>query len=256
MQLERPVVFFDLETTGPSPSTDRIVQIACVRRSPDGSSKEWQALVNPMVPIPTEATEVHGITNAMVSAAPTFKALAGGLLRAIGDADFGGYNARRFDVPLLLAEFKRAGLELQMTGRHIIDPMRVFYRREPRDLAAAVQFYCGSEMTGAHEALADIRATIRVLDAQLERYLDLPRTVPALAEYCADGAIDLDGKFVRKNGATIVNFGEHRGQSLEEIAKKDQSFLKWIIRSDFMEDTKEIARAALKSAPAAQPKPR
>lgn len=247
MNLERPIVFFDLETTGPSPSTDRIVQIACVRRSPDGSSKEWQTLVNPTVPIPPEATEVHGITDAMVSTAPTFGTLAGGLMRAIGDADLGGYNARRLDVPLLLAEFKRAGFAFSLAGRAIIDPMRVFYRREPRDLSAAVRFYCGREMTGAHEALADIRATLDVLDAQLERYPDLPKSVAELSSYCAEDAADLERKLVRKGDDIIVNFGEQKGKSLRWLAENDRGFLSWMLRSDFMPDTKALVEATLQA---------
>ncbi len=245
MNLTRPIVFFDLETTGPDASAARIVQIACVKRRPDGTSTEWQALVNPGCPIPLEAAEIHGITDDMVKDAKSFRDLASGLLQALDGCDLGGFNVRRYDIPLLQAEFARVGVEFSVEGRAIVDAMALFYAKEPRNLIAAVKFYCGKEMENAHNAMADVRATMDVLEAQLTRYSDLPADVAALHDIGAGDAVDLEGKFAWKDGEATLTFGKNKGRSLKWLAANDASFLRWMLGADFGVEVKNIIKAAL-----------
>lgn len=245
MNLTRPLVFFDLETTGPDASTARIVQIACVKRRPDGTSTDWQSLVNPGCPIPLEAAEIHGITDAMVKDAPRFITISGGLMNSLQGCDLGGFNVRRYDIPLLQAEFARVGMEFSMAGRAIVDAMALFHAKEKRDLSAAVQFYCGRPMADAHDAMADVKATIDVLDAQLGRYSDLPADVAGLHAVGAGDAVDLEGKFAWKNGEPTLTFGKNKGRSLKWLAANDASFLRWMLGADFGVEVKAIVREAL-----------
>lgn len=244
MILTRPLVFFDLETTGADPSTARIVQVACVKRRPDGTSTEWQSLVNPGCPIPPEATEIHGITDDMVKDAPLFSWHAPGLFRALDGCDLGGFNVRRYDIPLLQAEFARVGVEFSTAGRAIVDAMALFHAKEKRDLSAAVKFYCGREMEGAHDAMADVRATIDVLQAQLSRYDDLPGDVAGLHAVGAGDAVDLEGKFAWKDGEAVITFGKHKGKTLRWLAAEG-GFLRWMLGADFGVEVKALAREAL-----------
>lgn len=244
MKLFRPLVFFDLETTGTQPSADRIVQIACVKRYPDGREVEWETLVNPGCPIPKEASEIHGITTEKVVDAPSFAALAPKLVRALDGCDLGGFNVRRFDLPMLLAEFARTGQTFSLDGRAIIDAMSIFYLQEPRDLSAAVKFYLLQEMTGAHNALNDVRATLRVFDEQTKRY-QLPDTADGVSALCAGDSVDLAGKLVWKDGEVTVAFGKQKGKTLRALAKNDRGFLDWMMRWEFDADTKAIVSQAL-----------
>ena len=244
MKLTSPLVFFDLETTGTQPNADRIVQFACVKRYPDGKEVEWETLVNPGCPIPPEASSIHGITNEQVADAPTFAALAPKLVRALDGCDLGGFNVRRFDIPMLLAEFARAGQSFSIDSRAIIDAMSIFYLQEPRDLSAAVKFYLLQEMTGAHNALNDVRATLRVFDAQTKRY-KLPDTASGVSELCAGDSVDLAGKLVWKEGEVTVAFGKQKGKALRWLAKNDRGFLDWMLRGEFDADTKAIVSQAL-----------
>lgn len=187
LRLARPIVFFDLETTGTDPAWDRIVEIAVLRIEPDGRSEVRTRRINPERPIPPEATAVHGIRDEDVREAPTFRQIARSLLAFIGDADLAGYNLRRFDLPLLERELRACGLDLGVSRRRVVDVMTIFHRKEPRDLEAAVRFYLRREHEGAHGAEADVLAAAEVLDAQLAVYEDLPRTVDELARWCAAG---------------------------------------------------------------------
>ncbi len=187
LRLARPIVFFDLETTGTDPAWDRIVEIAVLRIEPDGRSEVRARRVNPERPIPPEATAVHGIRDEDVREAPTFRQIARSLLAFIGDADLAGYNLRRFDLPLLERELRACGLDLGVSRRWVVDVMTIFHKKEPRDLEAAVRFYLRREHEGAHGAEADVLAAAEVLDAQLAVYEDLPRTVDELARWCAAG---------------------------------------------------------------------
>jgi DNA polymerase-3 subunit epsilon len=182
LALERPLVFIDLETTGVSPVTDRIVELAMIKVHPDGRRETITRRVNPGVPIPPESSRLHGITDADVAAAPVFARVADEVLAFIGDADLAGFNIHRFDLPVLQRELADAGRPLAMEGRAVVDAQVIYHRRVPRDLAAAYRLYCGKELVGAHGAAADIEACVEVLDAQLAAYPDLPRTPPGLAE--------------------------------------------------------------------------
>lgn len=248
MKLDRPLVVFDLETTGAETSTARIVQMAFVKRMPDGSEKPWCTLVNPTIPIPAEATEVHGIDDAQVADAPTFGMLAAKVAAALEGCDFGGYNVRRYDVPVLLAEFVRAGVPFSLDGRRIVDAMAIFHQKEPRDLSAAVKLYTGREMKGAHDALADARASLAVLEGQFARYADLPQDVGALHELCANDAVDLEGKFRwGRDGEPVITFGKHKGKPLSWLVK-ERGFLSWMLTADFPADTKKLIRDALNNS--------
>ena len=232
IKLERALVFLDLETTGTDTAGDRIVDIALLRRDPAGMEGVFSSLVDPGVPIPSEASEVHHITDDMVRGQPTFKELAPKLLAFIGDADLGGFNVAKFDVPMLIAEFKRAGFDFSAKDRRVLDAFVIFQRKEPRNLAAAYKFYCGKEIQGAHRAEADARASFEVFAAQLERYEDLPKDFQALSDMINardPRYVDAERKFLWRNGQAAFAFGKHRGLSLEEVARKDPGYLDWLM---------------------------
>jgi DNA polymerase-3 subunit epsilon len=248
VQLSRPIAFFDLETTGTDPSRDKIVEIALVRLEPSGSRVAITRRINPERPIPAEATAVHGITDADVSGLPAFGQVARDLLDVLTDADLAGYNVRRFDVPLLDREFRDAGLDLALRSRRIVDVMTIFHKKEPRDLTAAVRFFLDRDHAGAHGAEADVQASIEVLDAQLARYPDLPRTVDALDAYCYPvpaGAVDRGGKFVLRDGEIVFAFGRQKGRALREVAAVQRDYLEWILKQDFPEDARALVEKAL-----------
>ena len=253
LQLKRPLVFFDLETTGPDKETDRIVQFAALKMLPDGSDRRWETLINPGCPIPPAATAVHGITDEMVASAPSFAERAGKIWGALLHCDLAGYNARRFDVPMLIAEYSRLrGYEAacaDLAGRAIVDPMRIYHQREPRDLSAAHQFFLGEKLEDAHQAMNDVVAAQRVFLAQLARYDDLPADVDALSEVCAEDAVDLERKLVWKDGEVVIAFGKMRGKSLRWLLDNDQGFLRWMLepKNSFPADTKNLIRHALET---------
>ena len=250
LKLERPLVFFDLETTGTDPARDKIVEICALRIAPDGSRETRTRRINPERPIPKDATAIHGIRDEDVRDAPPFRSIARGLLDFLGDADLAGFNVRRFDVPLLDREFRDCGLDLAVATRRIVDGMTVFHRMEPRDLTAAVKFYLGREHAGAHGAEADVEAAAAVLLAQLERYPDLPGTVAELDAWCnpaPPGAVDRNGKFVLREGRVVFGFGRHQGRALDEIARDQRDYLKWLVRQpDFPADARALVEGALR----------
>lgn len=246
---ERALVVFDLETTGADRLTDRIVEIAAVRFGPGGAVASWESRVNPGVKIPRESTRVHGITDADVSGAPTFPEIAVQILEFFGDADLAGYNVRAFDVPVLLREFSLASLAFPIENRRIVDMQTIYFKKEPRDLAAAVRFFAGREHAGAHAALADVVASAEVLAGQLKRYPDLPRDVARLHEISRppEGRYaDPDKRFLWRDGEIVFAFSEHRGKTLAEVAEKHPGFLDWMISKTFSEESKQIARDARK----------
>jgi len=252
LRLDRPLVFFDLETTGIDPARDKIVEIAAVRVDPDGSRHAVAHRVHPGRPIPKEATAIHGIGDADVRDAAPFHAIARELLDLFGDADLAGFNVRRFDVPLLEREFKEASLDLAVRSRRIIDVMTIFHRKEPRDLTAAVRFFLDREHGGAHGASADIEATLEVLEAQLARYDDLPRDVDALHRWLnpqPPDAVDQQGKFVVREGEIVFAFGKLRGRPLKEVARLERDYLEWILRQDFPDDARALVERALRGEP-------
>lgn len=250
LKLDRPLAVFDLETTGTSPSSDVIVEICVAILSPDGSRKVVTRRVNPGRPIPPEATKVHGISDADVADAPSFRDIAPELLRLLEGCDLAGFNVISYDLPLLQAELDRCNLSLDTSQCRVVDVQRIYHRKERRTLSAAVQFYTGKEHTGAHGAEADVLATAEVLDAQVARYSDLPSDVEGLAQVSrpADWA-DSQGKLGWAEGEVVMRFGKHRDQLLRDVVRKDASYLRWILESDFPGDTKKLIQDALDGRP-------
>ena len=248
LPLERPLVFFDCETTGTNSRTDRIIEIACLKIHPDGRREDWVRRFRPGVPIPPPSTAIHGIADADVASAPSFRELAAELAAFLDGCDLAGYNITGFDLPVLRTEFLRAGVPFEVSDRRMVDAQRIFFSREPRHLAAAARLYCQAEHEGAHGALADAEMTLRVLAGQLVRYAELPRTVTALHDmFCAglDQDLDPEGRFRLVDGEPTVNFGKNRGRRLRDITREEPGFLKWIIKGDFSEPVKQIARKYL-----------
>jgi len=250
LNFERPLVVFDLETTGTDPGQDKIVEIAVLRLEPDGERTVRTRRVNPERPIPAGASVVHGIHDEDVADEPPFRRVARGLLELLDGADLAGFNLRRFDVPLLDREFRECGLDLGLAGRRVVDVMTIFHRKEPRNLSAAVRFYLGREHEGAHGAEADLLATFDVLEAQLERYEDLPRSVDELDGWTRPhpDAADDGGKFLQRGDDVVFSFGKHRGKTLDEVAREAPGYLDWILGTDFPEDAKRLVRQALEAS--------
>lgn len=253
LRLERPLCFFDLETTGTDPMRDRIVELSVLRLTPDGSREVRTRRINPERPIPAEASAIHGIRDADVKDCPSFRLVARSVLEFFGDADVAGFNVRRFDVPLLDREFRDCGLEFGLARRRVLDAMTIFHMKERRDLTAAVQFYLGRDHAGAHGAEADVVATADVLAAQLDRYPDLPSDVAALDAVLTPpappGAVDRAGKFVLREGKIVFAFGRHAGRPLVEVARTQRDYLEWILRTDFPDDARAFVERALRGDP-------
>lgn len=248
LDLDRPIIFFDLETTGTDPASDRIIEISGLRVTPDGQRDAKTRLINPERPIPADATAIHKITDDDVRDAPPFRQIARSLLDWLDGADLAGFNVARFDAPLLDREFRDCGLDLALPSRRIVDAMVIFHRKERRDLTAAVRFYLDRDHEEAHSAEADVSATLEVLEAQLECYDDLPRTVDGLAQWSRagrPGTIDPDGKFIWKNGEAVFAFGKHQGKPLKAVAQSTPDYLRWIVSSDFPEEAKQLVSEAL-----------
>lgn len=242
-QLDKPLVFFDLETTGKETKTARIVEISVTKILPDKTSQVKTRRFNPGEPIPAEATLVHGIKDEDVKDEPRFQELAGGLLAFLEGCDMAGYNLIRFDLAVLEQEFKRANKSFSLEGRRILDVMKVFHKKEPRDLEAAVRFYLEREHDGAHSAAADVAATVDIMGAMIQRYSDLPQSVGGLCDFLRDPSqLDIAGKIIARDGEPHLTFGKHVGKSLTWIAANDMEYIYWIVKkSDFLADTKAIA---------------
>lgn len=250
MKLDRPLCVFDLEATGTDVLQDRIVDVCILRKEVDGTETVFSSLVNPGVPIPPEATAIHHISNEMVAGQPTIKDLAPKLFEIFDGADLSGFNAGRFDIPMLHAELKRAGFDWVLTGKRIVDAFTIFQRKERRDLTAAYKFYCGKDLTGAHRAEADVRATAEILWAQVDRYADLPKDVAGLDAFCNaidPSRVDADGKFVWKNGEAAFGFGnKHKGKTLRQVVAEDRGYISWMIeKGNFSQDVVRICRECL-----------
>ena len=239
LDLDRPVIFFDLETTGLSLANDRIVELAVLRVSPQGDVFEKVRRYNPEIPIPPEAAAVHGITDDVVADELPFRRTARSLAQLLDPCDLAGFNIRRFDLPILLAEFRRAGVPFEVKGRLLIDMKMIFHREEPRDLSAAARFYLARDHQDAHTALGDIRTTAAVLTAQLDRYAHLPRDVAGLHAYCDEMGpfvTEFDRWFSEERGALVFNRGKHKGTTLDEVAGSAPDYLEWMMRADDMPD--------------------
>ena len=240
LQIERPIIFFDLETTGTDPQRDRIVELAAVKLWPDGRREEKCRRFNPLAPIPKEATAVHGITDADVQGEPTFAQVAKGpkgVAAYFAGCDLAGYNIINFDIPMLRAELERAGERLELARVAVVDAFRIFVQREPRDLSGAVRFYLGRTHGSAHTALGDVNATVDVLEAQLHRYPDLPRDARSLDRAVRDPEeVDLRGKLKWVDGEVSVNFGRHKGRTLRYLAREEADYIRWMIDSEVVPD--------------------
>ena len=263
LHLKRPLVFFDLETTGTKVGVDRIVEMAMVKLMPDGSvvkkpelpGKDHRILVNPEMPIPLETSLIHGVYDEDVKDAPTFARVAPGLLKWLHDCDLGGFNSNRFDVPMLAEEFLRVDIDFGLEGRHLVDVQNIFHKMEQRTLRAAFEFYCGKELEGAHEALPDTLATVEVFLAQLERYADqtvknsrgepvgpVPSEVEDLATFCRmRNNADLMGRLVYDDdGEILFQFGKHTGKRVKDVLAKDPGYFGWMMQGDFPRYTKRV----------------
>ena len=240
LNLKKPIIFFDLETTGTNITHDRIVEISIIKIMPNGEEKEYTRRINPEMPIPAEATAVHHITDEDVADAPTFKQIATGIAQTFLGCDIAGYNSNRFDVPVLAEEFARAGVDFDFSKVRFIDVQTIFHKKEQRTLVAAYRFYCGKELDGAHSANADTRATYEVLKAQLDRYDDLPNDMEELSRYSAPSRnVDLMGRIVLNDkDVPVINFGKYKGQPVTEVLRRDPGYYSWIMQGDFSGDTK------------------
>lgn len=242
LNLKRPLIFFDLETTGTNITRDRIVELSYIKVYPDGHTESKTRRLNPGMPIPPGATAVHHITDEMVKDEPSFRQISKALLEIFEGCDIAGYNSNKFDVPLLIEEFGRAGLNFEVAGRKFIDVQNIFHKMEQRTLVAAYRFYCGKELENAHSALADTRATYEVLQSQLDRYPELENDMASLAEFSRSGrALDLAARVVLDdNDVPVFNFGKHKGRSVEDVFRKERSFYAWVMQADFPKNTKDV----------------
>ena len=260
LRLERPLVFFDIEATGINPRADRLIDLALVKYPVTGEPERHHWRVNPERPIPADAAAIHGITTEDVKNCPPFREIAPFVATLLEGCDLGGYNIIHFDIPMLEEEFRRASVPFTAEGRRVLDAQRIFHKREPRDLSAALRFYCGDTHAGAHGALEDVLATVRVVEGQLERYADLPRDLESLHLYCNPRNplwVDRTGKLKWVNGEAAVNFGKNGGRTLRELAadREGQGFLRWMLKSDFPRDTLDHVQNALAGKFPAAPGP-
>lgn len=242
LKLERPLLFFDLETTGINVTHDRIVEISIVKVFP-GKSEPLVITrrVNPGIPIPPSATAVHHISDADVANEPTFKEIAESIKELFTDSDVAGFNSNKFDMPLLIEEFTRAGITFNTAEISFIDVQVLYHKLEQRTLSAAYKFYCQKELENAHSAMADTYATFEVLKAMLSRYDNLENDVKFLSEMSDNGALDLSARIVRNaEGVVVFNFGKHKNVPVTEVFRKDPSFYTWIMQSDFPKNTKDV----------------
>ena len=250
LNLKNPIVFFDLETTGVNITSDRIVEISYLKVFPNGNEVSRTMRINPEMHIPEQASEVHGIYDDDVKDCPTFKQVAKDVAHDFEGADIAGFNSNRFDVPLLAEEFLRAGVDLDMTRRKFIDVQVIFHKMEQRTLSAAVKFYCGKELEGAHSADADTRATYEVLQAQLDRYDELQNDIAWLSEFSSHTRnVDFAGRIVYDDkGVEVFNFGKYKGIPVVEVLHRDPGYYSWIMQGDFSLNTKQVlTRIKLKS---------
>ncbi len=240
LNLRKPIIFFDLETTGTNIMQDRIVEISLIKIMPNGEEIEYTKRVNPERHIPEEATAVHHITDEDVAQAPTFKMLAREIAAKFEGSDIAGFNSNRFDIPMLAEEFARANVDFDFSKPRFIDVQTIFHKKEQRTLVAAYRFYCGKELDGAHSANADTRATYEVLKAQLDRYDDLPNDMDELSKYSAPNRnVDLMGRIILNDqDIAVINFGKYKGKPVIEVFKRDPGYYSWILQGDFAGDTK------------------
>ena len=240
LQLTRPIAFIDLETTGINVSTDKIVEIAIVKILIDGTKQVKRKLINPLMPIPEASSAIHGITNEMVKDAPSFKQAANEIKQFIENCDLAGYNSNRFDIPMLIEEFLRAGMEFSVEGKKLLDVQKVYHMMEQRTLGAAYKFYCNKQLDNAHSAEIDATATWEVLEAQLDRYPQIGSTVEDVVKFTGeDDIIDFARRFIKLNGIEVFNFGKHKGKPVVQVLKEEPQYYDWMMKGDFAMNTKQ-----------------
>ena len=242
LKLKRPIVFFDLETTGVDTARDRIVEISMIKVMPDGERIVKTRRINPEMHIPEEATAVHGITDDDVRDCPRFAQVAKSLAQFLEGCDFGGFNSNRFDLPVLVEEFMRAGVDVNFKRLRFVDVQNIFHKMEQRTLVAAYKIYCDKDLTDAHSAEADTMATYEVLKAQLDRYPELQNDIDALADFSSRGeTADYAGRIgYDDKGVEVFTFGKYRGRSVERVFEEDPSYYTWIMNGDFPLYTKKV----------------
>lgn len=242
LKLKNPLVFFDLETTGINANTDRIVEISYLKVYPNGNEETKTFRVNPGMPIPKEASDIHHITDEDVANSPSFKEIGKTIAKDIEGCDLAGFNSNRFDVPMLVEEFLRNDIDIDLSKRKLIDVQVIFHKMEQRTLSAAYKFYCNAELEGAHGAEADTRATYEVLKSQLDRYPDLNNDVQYLSEFSSfNRNVDFAGKIVLNDkDVEVFNFGKYKDQPVEDILKKDSGYYGWMMQGDFALNTKNV----------------
>lgn len=251
LNLKNPIVFFDLETTGINVASDRIVEISYLKVFPDGKEESKTYRVNPTIPIPKQASDIHGILDEDVKDKPTFAELAKSIAKDMEGCDLGGYNSNKFDIPLLAEEMIRAEVEVDFKKRKFIDVQVIFLKKEPRTLGAAYQFFCNKKLTDAHSAEADTRATYEILQAQLDRYSDLENDIDKLSDFSSHNKnADFAGRIIyNENGEECFNFGKYKGKKVVDVFEKDPGYYGWMINNDFPLYTKNLlTKIKLRSA--------
>ena len=242
LNLKKPLIFFDLETTGVNITHDRIVEISIIKVMPNGEERERTLRLNPEMHIPEESTAVHHITDEDVRDKPTFKSIAKDLEKTFEGCDIAGFNSNKFDIPLLVEEFYRAGIKFDVSKKRFVDVQTIFHKMEQRTLVAAYKFYCHKNLEEAHSANADTRATLEVLKAQLDTYPSLENDIDFLSKFSSHNRnVDLAGRLVyNDNDVPVFNFGKYKGQPVTEVFKKDSGDFGWILQGDFPQDTKNV----------------
>jgi DNA polymerase-3 subunit epsilon len=254
LNLKRPLAFFDLETTGVNVASDRIVEISILKAMPDGTEDVKTMRINPGIPIPLESSLIHGIYDEDIKNAPTFKQAGEELARFLDDCDLAGYNSNRFDIPVLMEEFLRAGIDFDIDNRQFVDVQNIFHQMEQRTLKAAYQFYCGKNIENAHSAEADIKATYEVLKAQIEKYENkdwedkkgviskpVQNNIDALHKFTnLNKPVDFAARMVyNEDGVEVINFGKHKGRAVEDVFQSEPSYYNWMLNGDFPLYTKK-----------------
>lgn len=245
LNLKRPLLFFDLETTGVNVNHDRIVELSYIKVYPDGTEKSGVYRVNPGMHIPAQATAVHHITDADVADSPHFSDIATEVLDIFNDADIAGFNSNKFDVPLLVEEFARLQISFDVINRKFVDVQTIYHKLEPRTLSAAYRYYCGADLEQAHSAEADTRATYEVLLAQLQKYpetAEFGNDIDKLSRFSQqNNNIDLSGRFSRNDtGEAVFNFGKFKGKSVVDVLRREPHYYDWMMQGDFPKDTKDV----------------
>ncbi len=260
LNLTRPIAFFDLETTGTNVVKDRIVEISIYKVQPDGGTESMTKLINPEMPIPPEVSEIHGITNEDVANAPTFEQVSKALNDFLHNCDLAGYNSNKFDIPMLIEEFLRCGINFDIKKRRLVDVQNIFHKMEPRTLRAAYKFYCGKDLVDAHAAEADTKATYEVLIAQIQRYegepyeekdgtthIPIKNDIQALHDFSYNhNNADLVGHIgYNKAGKEIFKFGKYKGKLVEEVFLKEPQYFDWMMKADFPLSTKQVIKSVI-----------